>query len=232
MGRLELENGTNHLIVVTELGTEVDLEALAGGGIPETIIDAAGDLIVGSAPDTAVRLPMGTGLQVLRVNAGATDLEYATPSSGGANVGTATLDFGAFPGAYDASVAVTGQAGIVAGSVVQATIRPVTTADHSPDEHMLEPLKVFAGNIVAATGFTIYGFSTTEIFERIAGAGVEQSPSPVDAAGVGVAANYLGRVGGGRGVNPTVAWNSSSAPDTARRVPRIYGQFTIAWSWA
>ena len=34
--------------------------------------------------------------------------------------GTATLDFGAFPGKTDASVAVTGQAAIVAGSLVVA----------------------------------------------------------------------------------------------------------------
>lgn len=73
--------------------------------------------------------------------------------------GTATLDFGAFPGASDTSVAVTGQAGIVSGSLVEAWIRPVATADHSADEHMVETIKVFAGNIVAATGFTIYGFN-------------------------------------------------------------------------
>jgi hypothetical protein len=71
--------------------------------------------------------------------------------------GTATLDFGAFPGATDASVAVTGQGGIVSGSLVEAWIRPVATSDHSADEHLAAPLKVIAGNIVAATGFTIYG---------------------------------------------------------------------------
>lgn len=76
--------------------------------------------------------------------------------------GTATLNFGAFPGASDASVAVTGQAGILTGSLVEAWIRPVATADHSADEHMVETLKVFAGNISAGTGFTIYGFNTSE----------------------------------------------------------------------
>jgi hypothetical protein len=80
--------------------------------------------------------------------------------------GTATLDFGAFPGKSDASVAVTGQTGIVSGSLVEAWIRPVATADHSADEHMLETLKVFAGNIVAGTGFTIYGFNTNQLAEK------------------------------------------------------------------
>lgn len=79
----------------------------------------------------------------------------------------AELDFGAFPGKSDASVAVTGQAAIVAGSLVEAWIRPVDTTDHSADEHMLETLKVFAAAIVAGTGFTIYGFNTGQIGETL-----------------------------------------------------------------
>lgn len=71
--------------------------------------------------------------------------------------GTTTIDFGAFPGATDASVTVTGQASIVAGSLVEAWVRPEATADHSADEHWVERLHVVAGNIVAGTGFTIYG---------------------------------------------------------------------------
>jgi hypothetical protein len=70
--------------------------------------------------------------------------------------GTTTVDFGAFPGATDTSVAVTGQAGIVSGSLVGAWIRPVATADHSADEHRVEPISIVADTIVAATGFTIY----------------------------------------------------------------------------
>lgn len=85
-----------------------------------------------------------------------------------ATQGTATLDFGAFPGKSDASVAVA-SAGIVAGSLVEAWIRPVATADHSDDEHMLETLKVFAADIVAGVGFTIYGFNTSEINEPYGG---------------------------------------------------------------
>jgi hypothetical protein len=81
--------------------------------------------------------------------------------------GTTSIDFGAFPGKSDASVAVTGQAAIVAGSLVEAWIRPVATADHTADEHMLETIKVFAGNIVAATGFTIYAFNTSEMNEPL-----------------------------------------------------------------
>lgn len=73
--------------------------------------------------------------------------------------GTATLDFGAFPGKSDASIAITGQPGILAGSLIEAWILPATTADHSIDEHMVEPLDIRAANIVAGTGFSIYGFN-------------------------------------------------------------------------
>jgi len=72
-------------------------------------------------------------------------------------LGSATLDFGSFPGSGQASVAVTGQTAIVAGSKVEAWLRLASTAEHSADEHMVEPIKVTAGNIVAGTGFTVYG---------------------------------------------------------------------------
>lgn len=79
--------------------------------------------------------------------------------------GTATLDFGAFPGKSDASITITGEASILSGSLVEAWIRPVATADHSADEHMLETMKVFAHTIVAGVGFTITGVNTSEIHE-------------------------------------------------------------------
>lgn len=73
--------------------------------------------------------------------------------------GTGLLDFGAFPGATDATLVITGQAGIIASSLVEAWIFPDITVDHSEDEHMIEPFHVFVpkSSIVAETGFTIYG---------------------------------------------------------------------------
>jgi hypothetical protein len=58
------------VIAATEVQTaleEVDA-AIGAGGIPVTIIDAAGDLIVGSAADTAARLALGTTGQALVSN--------------------------------------------------------------------------------------------------------------------------------------------------------------------
>ena len=80
--------------------------------------------------------------------------------------GTSVINFGAFPGASDASVAVTGQSGILAGSLVEAWIYPVATSDHSADEHNVETIKITAGNVVAGTGFTIYAFNTNQISEN------------------------------------------------------------------
>jgi hypothetical protein len=74
--------------------------------------------------------------------------------------GTIELDFGAFPGATYTTVAVTGQAAIVAGSLAEAWIRPIATTDHSIDDHIIDPPRVIVANIVAGTGFTIHGFAT------------------------------------------------------------------------
>jgi hypothetical protein len=75
---LERDNGT----------TWDDVSAGGGGtGIAETLIDAKGDLIVGSAADTAARLAVGTNGYVLKANsAQATGLEWAAESGGGGTV--------------------------------------------------------------------------------------------------------------------------------------------------
>lgn len=73
-----------------------------------------------------------------------------------AGQGTAILDFGAFPGSTDASVAVAVPA-IGSSNLVEAWIFPAATTDHTTDEHWVDPPDVFAGNVQAGVGFTIYG---------------------------------------------------------------------------
>lgn len=51
--------------------------------LPESIIDAAGDLIIGDGADSATRLAIGTAGQVLTVNAGATAPEWGAAPGGG-----------------------------------------------------------------------------------------------------------------------------------------------------
>ena len=71
--------------------------------------------------------------------------------------GTATADFGTWANRTDeVQIIITGQASILTSSQLGAWLRIEATADHSLDEVRIEELDVEAGNIVAATGFTIY----------------------------------------------------------------------------
>lgn len=83
--------------------------------------------------------------------------EIAAAGSGGYYTGTAEIDFGAFPGSPHATAVIVGQAGIVAGSTVEAWVFAKATADHSEDEHLVDPPRVAVSAIVAGTGFTING---------------------------------------------------------------------------
>jgi hypothetical protein len=127
--------------------------------------------------------------------------------------GTASIDFGAFPGASDASVDVTGQADIVAGSLVEAWVFPANTTDHTADEHLVETLRVMAGNIVAGTGFTIYGFNTSQLNEPMR--------TGIDGGGNEHAAGQdLGR--GPQGMQVL---------DDGGEGTRLYGKFNVGWVW-
>ena len=83
-------------------------------------------------------------------------------ASTGQTAGQSIIDFGSFPGASDTSLAVTGQTGIQTSSIIEVNLTPVATADHTADEHLVETLRIEAGNIVAGTGFTIYGVNTAK----------------------------------------------------------------------
>jgi hypothetical protein len=102
-----------------------------------------------------IEIPGGAGgTEEQRVAQALRDLRGRVP-----NMGRTILDFGAAPGAPDARVQVIDQAGIVEGSQVLAWLFPVATPDHSADEHVLEQLKIVAGQIVPGVGFTIFGLA-------------------------------------------------------------------------
>jgi hypothetical protein len=71
--------------------------------------------------------------------------------------GTAIVDFGTQP-ASDAQLVITGQGGILAGSLVEAWLNYAATVDHTADEHRVEEFQIVAGgnSIVPGVGFTIY----------------------------------------------------------------------------
>ena len=80
--------------------------------------------------------------------------------------GTATIDFGSGAGTNEASVAVTGQASILATSKAEAYIMADdTTATHTASDHRYVGLfmSLTCGTPVAATGFTIYARSSDRL---------------------------------------------------------------------
>lgn len=138
-----------------------------GGGGPYAFAGAG-------TPEGAVAAPVGS--YYLRTDGGTETTFYVKeagtgtagwramplPGSGTGSTwttGTATLDFGAFPGAAEAVVTVVGQAAIVAGSTVLAWLYPAATADHSEDEHRADGPRVVADTVVAGVGFTVRGYA-------------------------------------------------------------------------
>lgn len=128
--------------------------------------------------------------------------------------GNTTVNFGAFPGASDVTINITGQAGIVAGSCVEAWIRGEASADHSADEHVVETIDCRAYGIVAGTGFSIRAFNTSQLNEPIR---PNRTPSTVTTPAAampvaGLRTAGAGDNGGGRGT-------------------RLYGIWNVSWCW-
>lgn len=91
----------------------------------------------------------------------------ASGGGGGSTIaaGAVTIDFGNFPGLNEITATITGQATIVSGSKVTAWLSPLVTSNHTVEDHLfaLNIINVTAGNIVAATGFTIYARSMDKL---------------------------------------------------------------------
>lgn len=80
--------------------------------------------------------------------------------------GTATIDFGAWPGSNEASVAVTGQTSILGTSKAEAFVMSDdTTSDHSASDHryFAALAGLSCGTPTAGVGFSIYARSTEKL---------------------------------------------------------------------
>jgi len=126
------------------------------------------------------------------------------PGGGGgsATVGTTTVDFGAFPGSNFAFNFILEPA-ILAGSIVQAWLYPVATADHSDDEHLTERIRVMPGPIVPGVAFYVNAYFDGES---------EPTPAPTKVAGPGTGINQ-------------------PRPNNGGKHTSVYGLWTVAWSW-
>jgi len=80
---VDLKGGTTGQVLAKASNTDMDFTwATDASGIPATLLDAKGDLIVASAADTAARLAVGTNGHVLTANSGATNgVEWAAVSA-------------------------------------------------------------------------------------------------------------------------------------------------------
>lgn len=116
--------------------------------------------------------------------------------------GTTTVDFGSFPGSSHTKVTVTGQASILSSSLVEAWVVPIATSDHTADEHVLEPIRVYVSDVVAGTGFTIHAINTWT------------QPQPDN--------TQTKKVGGAGVVRPGVSDSIAFL---------CFGQFTVGWVW-
>jgi len=123
--------------------------------------------------------------------------------------GTSIIDFGS--GAPMATVTVTGETAILAGSLVYCWIKPEATVDHTADEHIIESIKVVASDIVAGDGFTIYGLC----------------PDPAISPERPMQSN-LGRYSG-TGAATGRGKQAVAAPNPLNRVALLSGKWTVGW---
>jgi uncharacterized protein YjgD (DUF1641 family) len=90
-----------------------------------------------------------TDLTTLLYN-GTTWDRISTPANG-----VATLDFGS--GNVSAEVVVTGVSDALTTSNVMCQLRVEATAEHPVDDLLIDPIRLLVKDLVAGTGFTIYG---------------------------------------------------------------------------
>ena len=78
-------SGSNAARYIWDASDAAWLEQSGSGAGMSNPMTTAGDLIVGASGGTAVRLGLGSALQVLRVNTAGTEVEWAAASTGGAS---------------------------------------------------------------------------------------------------------------------------------------------------
>ena len=118
--------------------------------------------------------------------------------------GTASLDFGAFPGSSITQVDVT-SAGIISTSALEAWIRPVSTADHTDMDHIAAPIRVTA-MFLSNDNMRVFGINDNQIVPPL-----ESQPI----AGIGDQPSGL------RGQNFVARQNA----------PMLVGIYSVWWVW-
>jgi hypothetical protein len=99
--------GANDTVLTADSGEATGLKwaaSAAGSVATDAIWDAAGDIVQGTGANTAARLAIGTAYQLLRVNSGATAVEWAGVGrvliSEQTPTGTGTVTWSSIPATY------------------------------------------------------------------------------------------------------------------------------------
>lgn len=117
--------------------------------------------------------------------------------------GTATLDFGAFPGSNVAYKDVA-TAGVVSTSLIEAWIRPELSADHSDADHVVAPMKV-VGVFLSTGNIRIYGINTNDVIPPLEPQRLDRPPLTAAARPEQVLAR--------------------------QKAPMFVGVFNVNWAW-
>ena len=181
--------------------------AVAGGSGYATVQDEGTPLTARTTMNF-----VGAGVVASDVG-GVTTVTISGAGAGSTTTGVSTIDFGAFPGVSDISLTVA-QASMISTSRVLVALNPIATADHSADEHVVENLLVFAGNVSAGVGFTIYARNGSMLAEPVEMAPGATTFFQATATTVGVKTAQPGKKAYGGGAQPL-----------------IYGQWSVVWSW-
>lgn len=140
---VDLKGGTTNQVLAKNSNTDLDFKWVADAtGIPATIIDAKGDLIAGTAADTAGRLAVGANGTVLTADSGeTTGLKWATPAGqksfsllntgGTALTGAATITYTTSGGYDQYYVVIDGASGSnAANSSIGLRLNGITSNDY------------------------------------------------------------------------------------------------------
>lgn len=110
------------------------------------------------------------------------------------------LDFGSFPGSSITSVDVAAT-GVISTSAVEAWIRPVASADHSVEDHVIVPMKVTA-QYLSDNNIRIWGVNTNDVQPPLESLIVARKSA-----------------------------TSKSAETSRQNAPMLVGQYNVWWVW-
>jgi hypothetical protein len=135
----------------------------------------SGSNIDGGTTNAPITLAPGKLIEIMNTTSTTWYQTIPVPATGGGTgavtgFGTATLNFGTFPGSNEASVTVTGLTAISGTSTTNAYIgADATSADYTANDHkyLATLIGLSCSNATGGSGFTIYGRSIHKIEGQI-----------------------------------------------------------------